>query len=178
MRFALPFLLALAACAVEPVESAPAPLMPLEPMVLASAPVADTRAHPLVVVDAELADAVSQALALWTEATGGRYAPRLVIGDDSTAAAVRIRLVGDLDCDGVYAWACWARRSGVLEISRNAAPDMVVSSIAHEIGHTLGLEHGCDGLMSLDRSNAERRAPCVSAGNVAAAGFAGPGACL
>jgi hypothetical protein len=140
-------------------------------------PVADTASH-VFVVDADLADAASQAVELWTSASGGEFAPVLVTGE---ATGIQIRLVDAVtDCGAGEFFGCWKAHGQVIEVSRSLAPELRASTIAHEIGHHLGLEHVelSGALMDPHRSRFHRLAPCVSREDVEAAGFEGIGACL
>jgi hypothetical protein len=135
-------------------------------------------AHETFSVDPELAEAALAAIDLWTEASGGAYAPRLVVGD--APGATRIVLVSGMiaDCGGEESSACMRHSERLIELSTSVPADMRASAIAHEIGHNLGLEHTAEGLMDPSRSNYRRRSPCVLAADVQAAGLDGPGACL
>lgn len=127
-------------------------------------------------VDADLADAASEALALWRDATDGAYAPELVIG---AAGRFQITLAEISVCaDAADAWGC-TDPNGV-RVSPDVPEDQRVYVIAHEIGHTLWLHDRNDGsLMDAVRSTPDtRRAPCVSAELVSDVGMSGHGACL
>lgn len=127
-------------------------------------------------VEPELAEPALAALELWTEASGGEYAPELIVG--TVPGATRIELV-DFGTDDVHAGG-WSRSSDTIQISLRVTPEKLVSTIAHEIGHREGLVHevGTGGLMDPDRPATARLHPCVSAKDVASLGFSGPGSCL
>lgn len=144
-------------------------------------PPADMRAHPVIAVDAEIATEALEAVELWSEATGGAYAPEVIIGD-APDATLTLRLVpAVVDCtERTDPWGCYRARSHALELSAKVPAELRVSTLAHEIGHSLGLGHTTEptDLMNPDRSAFRRGCPCVLADNVEAAGFEGPGACL
>jgi hypothetical protein len=70
-------------------EDAPA-AAPLAPAPALAAGSAEPRSAPLVAIDLDLADDVIAAADLWSDATAGRYAPRLVVGD---APGARLRIM-------------------------------------------------------------------------------------
>jgi matrixin len=146
-----------------------------------AAPVTDMRAHPVIAVDAAIATEALEAVELWTAATGGAYAPEVIIGDASDAT-LTLRLVpAVVDCtERTDPWGCYRPKLHALEISAKVPADLRVSTLAHEIGHSLGLAHTTEptDLMNPDRSAFRRGCPCVLTDNVEAAGFEGPGACL
>lgn len=181
MRASLLVLL-LAACASESTTETPS--ADTVPHVLLASSRADAAELPTVLVaDAEIADSVSQAAALWTEATGGTYQARVIIADAAPNGAARIVLVDEItDCNAPVVWGCHDPATNLIEISRVAPKEVWVGTVTHELGHTLGLAdihvEGKGGLMDLDRSMDARRAPCVDTVTLEAAGFDGPGACL
>lgn len=142
-------LLALAACSAGSAQSEPGP----EGM----APVCD--------IDPRLAEAAEAAIQLWTDAAG-----------EPVPLPLAIQLV-DFGADLEHG-AGWSPSLDVIYVSTRTPPAQRAASIAHEIGHSLGLEHAAGGeLMDPDRPTAARLNPCVTIEIAAAAGYAGPGAC-
>lgn len=127
-------------------------------------------------VDPEIAEPALAAIELWTEASGGAYAPEIIVG--TAPGATRIEFA-DFGGDDVHAGG-WSRSADTIQISLLVTREKLVSTIAHEIGHREGLEHevGTGGLMDPDRPTPARLHPCVSAQDVSRLGFSGPGACL
>lgn len=148
-----------------------------------------------IVVAPDVAQDAIAALDLWTAATGGQFAPEVVVSDDCAGADWCITQVDAMttgDCpdatvanlaDRKAPRACnWRDDSGLNHIVLNAGgtrPEERVGSFAHEAGHRLGLAHqpGTGDLMDPDRSHQARLAPCISAEDVSGAGFSGPGTC-
>ncbi len=127
-------------------------------------------------VDLELADAASQAVALWNDATDGAYAPELVIGGQGR---FQITLTEIPECaDALDAWGC-TDATGI-RISSDVPESALVWVIAHEIGHSLWLKHRDDGSLMdvIHATPASRAEPCVSADLVASTGMVGTGTCL
>jgi hypothetical protein len=181
------------------------PLLLTLMLALLAACAAPTDTAPMrLLVAPELADDTLAAVALWSDATAGAYAPEVVITADCPLAADGLPSVhGDFcvmaadaiteaECpepdaagqDRAAPRACTQRRIGGWSsrttISRSGTlPAERVSTIAHELGHTLGLAHllGTGDLMDIDRAPAARRAPCVSERDTELAGMPGPGAC-
>lgn len=156
------------------------------------APGADTAVHTRLVVAPEIADVTIAAVTLWGNASAGGYAPEIVISSDCPITAAGHPPEGTWcvtaqpqieDC-GLPAlpFACTTGLTrGTIRLATGTTPEAWhVSTVAHELGHTLDLVHtpGTDGLMDPERSESARRAPCVDLVTVEAAGFEGPGACL
>lgn len=149
----------------------------------------------VVVAPDVAADAVA-ALELWTAATDGEFNSEVTVSGDCTGAELCVTQVDSMEyieCLGEAGAgaaigrkpirACsWRDPDGLHRIVLNAGgtlPEERVSTFAHEVGHRLGLPHmpGTGDLMDPARTRQSRVAPCVSAEDVAAAAFRGPGAC-
>ncbi len=150
----------LLACGAEPEGTAAAPQM-LQDASEAEAAASDR-------LDPQLRLAAEQAIQLWNDAAGGREIP----------LPARIELV-DFGADTEHGGG-WVASRDTIVISTLVPQEQLVSVIAHELGHSLGLEHapGTGELMDPDRPHAVRLLPCVSAADVAAAGLVGSGACF
>lgn len=159
-----------------------------------AAPAADSA--PRLVVSPELAEPAIEAIELWERATGGQYAPEVVISNEC------------VERDGTWCFVCTEKLAGcgdaaapygctteaewvVFSLMGNPLPrgttqlDTVgtprawwVSTLAHEIGHQLHVEHAPGTLMDPARGEAERIRPCVDVATLEAAGFSGEGACF
>jgi hypothetical protein len=137
---------------------------------------------------ADVAEDVIAAVELWRAATGGAYAPEVIVSEDCSAEMDRcFALVPAItDCpltpEGKVVYGCtYAHETRRIVVADAAEADTRASVLAHELGHTMRLVHTADpidDLMSPGRSHAARVHPCVTAENAALAGFDGPGACL
>lgn len=149
----------------------------------------------IAIVGPELAPNALEAIDLWSRATDGEFSPVVMVSDTCTGSDWCIYMVEEIRDEDCFdpttnnvrrvtgPRACSWSDHGLfqIELSRSAlAPEESVSTIAHEMGHGFWLTHkpGTGDLMDPDRPEAVRMAPCVSAADVAEAGFAGPGACV
>ena len=133
----------------------------------ADEPTPEDSPAPVGQIDPKVSDAAAQAIQLWNEAAGAEI-----------PVPTRIELA-DFGTDDAHA-AGWSQIYDIIQISALEPPAQRAASIAHELGHSLGLEHDFDtgDLMDPNRPTAARLRPCITAELVAAAGFAGPGACV
>jgi hypothetical protein len=138
MRLA-PLLLALAACGAPDREEAPAPAPARE-------------AH--LSLPLELADAGGLAAGLWQRA--GYELPRVVIGDATAEVRVYLQQGPILGCEVERAWGCtelpmFPGDATLIWVSDETPPELQVSVLTHEFGHTLGFEHEEEGIMNPER---------------------------
>lgn len=118
---------------------------------------------PTVGVDAEIAEPALVALELWSDATGGAFAPDTHIGcDGSEDLCIRAVEGRVAKCDGdTDVRACTRNHLGRIELGTAVPVDQRVSTLAHELGHYLDLQHTEAGLMNPTRPESERRAACI-----------------
>lgn len=126
-----------------------------------------------LLVDVEFDDAqqaaVQEAVELWRDATGGRFAPELQVGPVECGAAFAIEAVFTSGCSvGQKVELDDGRKGHVRGATDPEAHSMSVAAwlagsgfrntVAHELGHYLLLGHG-DGIMT---EHADRRSDGVS----------------
>lgn len=119
--------------------------------------------HPVIGIDPDVADLALSAIALWQGATGGQYAPAVHLGcleSDTICLRETDGMVDQCGETGSFR-GCYGR--GEMQVSEAMAYDQKISTVAHELGHALGLEHGAAGLMNPHRPVAERHTACVDA---------------
>lgn len=136
------------------------------------APPAEAPAAPVLALPLELADAGAMAAGLWLRAGYAVPAPLLAEpGEPLPAGSVRVLLAHGLiaGCvdDGRLAWGCtempiFAGDTTIVHISDAVPAPELVSVLAHEVGHTLGLAHTSDGsIMDPNRPQSAFERPCV-----------------
>jgi hypothetical protein len=112
--------------------------------------------------DADQHQAVQDAVDLWTEATGGRFAPELVFGTVECGDAFAIKAVQTPDCFVGQKVETDDGRIGRVRAATNPDEHSVAvaawlagsgfrDTVAHELGHYLLLGHG-PGIMAQRRS--------------------------
>jgi len=128
------------------------------------------RPAPVLALPVELADVGGLAARMWRSV--GYDVPAPTVTDDALPArSIRVTVAhGIITCDGQRAWGCTHRtldldRNTWIEISDAVPNAWQASTVAHELGHALGLEHTDEqplaGVMSPDRTEAQRARPCV-----------------
>jgi hypothetical protein len=126
----------------------------------------DLAIRPTLGIDENIADLVLSAVVMWQGATGGLYAPEIHLGCDGTEAFCIREVPGMLteclgpDDAGAFNGCCDSAHHEI-RLSEAMYLDQKISTLAHELGHSLGLKHGQDGLMAVERVNAERHSPCI-----------------
>jgi len=122
--------------------------------------------EPTLGLDENIADLALSAVVMWQDATGGLYAPHTHIGCDGTETFCIYQVPGMLgqclgpDDAGVFNGCCDSDNHEI-RLSEGMYLDQMISTLAHELGHSLGLGHGEAGLMAVDRSSEERHSPCI-----------------
>jgi hypothetical protein len=121
---------------------------------------------PTLGLDDSIADLALSAVVMWVDATGGAYQPDVHIGCDGTETFCIREVPGMLaeclgpDDTGVFNGCCDTKNHEI-RLSEGMMYDEKISTLAHELGHSLGLGHGPDGLMSVTRDHAERHEACI-----------------
>lgn len=164
MRWLLPLLLVACGASNEAPEAAPE-VAPEPVSALESPSVGYALTAAPVEIDPQIAADVDAAVELWMRATDGAYNP----------AGIRFTYGHITDCSTFGATGCWYPDRREIRISVKEQKDHRVAAVAHEIGHSLGLEHTVGGLMDPTHVVVD---PCVTLDDVAAAGLPGPGACF
>lgn len=124
----------------------------------------DKALHPTLGVDENVADYALSAVTMWQDATGGRYAPETHIGcngDETFCIYEQPGMVTEcMDDEGPF-YGCCDSGQHEIRLSEGMSIDTKVSTLAHELGHSLKLAHAADGLMNPHRSYDERHIACV-----------------
>jgi len=119
-------------------------------------------------LDPTIADLAVQAIDMWETATGGAFAPDVHVGcdgsEDYCIKGVRAPMTqcAELHADTPLR-GCTIRQRHEIRISLSMRGDERLSTIEHEIGHSLGLAHAEVGLMSTTRTHEGRVAACIDA---------------
>lgn len=130
------------------------------------APAQDDTIRPSLGLDENIADLAMSAIVMWQDASGGRYEPEVHIGCDGTETFCIFEVPGMLgeclgpDDTGVFNGCCDADAHQI-RLSESMYIDQKISTLAHELGHSLGLQHSEAGLMAVERAQAERHSPCI-----------------
>lgn len=137
--------------------------------------------HRRVVLTPEVAEDIA-AVDLWRKASLDQYDPEVVISDTCSAGDVCVSMADEIgDCnDARGSRGCTHHevdRQRIV-IARIVPVDERVFTLAHELGHAMGLHHSATGIMRSGLPRDARLNPCVTADDVAKAGLTGPGACF
>lgn len=147
----------------------------------------DTEATPVVPrapfasVPLEIAEQVTTTFDMWDRATDNRHLPDIVISEecDPDATLCFIARSEIVDCPDTLPYGCSHGHTVELDVI-STPPQWWVSTLGHELGHLVGLQHPTthtNTIMDPERSQRARQEPCVGAELLLEAGLTGPGAC-
>jgi hypothetical protein len=139
------------------------------------------RITPRIVVAPDLAMQGVAAVELWSAATVDAYAPDLAIGPCGQGEDLCLRVVDERRDCGRHGrdWLACFTGGAEIQIWAGVRDEWRLSIIAHELGHSLGLEHDHAGVMMPGR---DLTRACVEAADVAqlevSTGVVGVPACV
>jgi hypothetical protein len=132
------------------------------------APLSPERLTPRLVLAPELAMQGVAAVELWSAATRDAFVPDLSIGECGRSdedLCIRIVEEPPIGCGAQVRGAVACFRGATIDVWQGVRDDWTVSVLAHELGHSLGLGHVREGLMSPDR---DRTKPCIESDDIVA----------
>lgn len=123
------------------------------------------RLTPRLVLAPDLAMQGVAAVELWSAATRDAFVPDLSIGECRGSEDLCIRIVDEppTGCGAQVRGAVACFRGSTIDVWQGVRDDWTVSVLAHELGHSLGLGHVREGLMSPDR---DRTRPCIESDDI------------
>lgn len=120
--------------------------------------------HPTLGIDENIADFALSAVTLWQDATGGRYAPDTHIGcngDETYCVYEQPEMITNcIDDEGIF-FGCCDSKQHEIRLSEGMYLDEKIATLAHELGHSLKLQHAAAGLMDPGRDHESRHLPCI-----------------